>query len=98
MRPGIRVLLVEDNPLNRLVVQAILAKLGCQVTVAGDGQEAVDSYQAGPYDMIFMDCQMPVMDGFEATQAIREWERRNVRPRTPIVAVTANALDGDRYG
>jgi len=92
----IRTLLVEDNPVNCLVVEAILAKLGCQVTVASDGQEALDSYQAEPYDLVFMDCQMPVMDGFEATQAIREWERRNVRPRTPIVAVTANALDGDR--
>jgi CheY-like chemotaxis protein len=96
VRQGIRALLVEDNPVNLLVVQAILAKLGCQVTVAGDGREALDSYQAGPYDLVFMDCEMPVMDGFEATQAIREWERRNVRPRTPIVAVTANALDGDR--
>ena len=96
VRSEIRALLVEDNPVNRLVVEAMLAKLGCQVTVAGDGQEALNSYQAGLYDVVFMDCQMPVMDGFEATQAIREWERRNVRPRTPIVAVTANALDGDR--
>ena len=96
VRHRIRTLLVEDNPVNLRLVQTILAKLGCEVTVANDGQEALAAFQAGPYDAVFMDCQMPVMDGFEATRAIREWERRNVRPRTLIVALTANALDAAR--
>jgi len=93
---GIRALLVEDNPVNLIAAQAVLAKLGLETTVAKDGQEALAAFQAGSYDVVLMDCQMPVMDGFEATQAIREWERRNVRRRTPIVALTADALDGDR--
>jgi signal transduction histidine kinase/ActR/RegA family two-component response regulator len=96
VRHRIRTLLVEDNPVNLRLVQTILAKLGCEVTVANDGREALAAFQAGPYDVVFMDCQMPVMDGFEATRAIREWERRNVRPRTLIVALTANALEAAR--
>ena len=91
-----RVLLAEDNPVNALVTGAILARIGVQVKAVTDGDQAVAEAALGGYDLILMDCQMPGVDGFEATRQIRVIEQREGRPRVPIVALTANALEGDR--
>lgn len=85
-----RVLLVEDNPVNQVMTQAMLERLGLQVVVAGDGQEALQRYGEQSFDMVLMDVQMPGMDGLTATQRLRELERQHARPRTPVVAVTGN--------
>jgi hypothetical protein len=91
------VLIVEDNPTNRKVIEALLSKLGMRFTGVENGKEAVVAITSGEVpDIILMDCQMPVMDGFEATQAIRRWEAGNHRLRTPIVALTADAFPEDR--
>ena len=93
--PGARaVLLVEDNPVNLEVGVAMLEQLGCDITVAHDGAEAVVHWRAGRYDLVLMDCQMPVMDGFDATREMRRQE--SGRGHTPIVALTANVLREDR--
>jgi PAS domain S-box-containing protein len=91
---GTRVLVAEDNPVNQQVARRMLEKLGCVVTMAGDGREAVALVARGGFDVVLMDGQMPEMDGFEAAAAIRAAERG--RPRLPILAMTALALDGDR--
>jgi len=91
---GPRVLLVEDNVVNRKLGTAMLAKLGCQVDVAVNGREAVEMSARLPYHLIFMDCQMPVMDGYEATAEIRKLEGAD--RHTPIVALTAAAMAEDR--
>jgi CheY-like chemotaxis protein/HPt (histidine-containing phosphotransfer) domain-containing protein len=93
--PGARVLLVEDNPVNLEVGVGILEGFGCNVETATNGVEALQRYASGEYGVIFMDCQMPEMDGFEATAAIRKHEA-NSGHRTPIVALTASAIEGDR--
>ncbi|TKB06454.1 response regulator [Desulforhopalus sp. IMCC35007] len=94
---GLKVLVVEDNSTNQLVAIKMLRKLGCEAQVVGNGQEAVDAFGKSQYDLILMDCQMPVMDGFQATKRIREIESGSPeKGRTPIVALTANALLGDR--
>jgi signal transduction histidine kinase/CheY-like chemotaxis protein/HPt (histidine-containing phosphotransfer) domain-containing protein len=92
---GARVLLVEDNPVNLEVAVGILESFGCKVETATNGLEALDHYANGEYGLIFMDCQMPEMDGFEATAEIRKQEAKSDR-RTPIVALTASAIEGDR--
>ena len=89
-----RVLVVEDHPVNRKIAQRMLAKLGYQVDLAADGHQAVAATRQTTYDAILMDCQMPGMDGFEATRQIRRQEQG--RSRTPIIAMTASALAGDR--
>ncbi|WP_288131567.1 response regulator [Accumulibacter sp.] len=89
-------LLVEDNEINREISGAILQTLGCQVDFAHDGAQAVAAAAATRYDLILMDCQMPVMDGFEATRRIRAAEQAAGRAALPIIALTANALAGDR--
>jgi PAS domain S-box-containing protein len=91
------VLLAEDNPMNRKLATRMLEKLGCSVHVADNGREAVEEWKRGVYDAVFMDVQMPEIDGFEATRLIREAENRAVNDRrTPIVAMTAHALADDR--
>jgi len=91
---GIRVLVAEDNMVNQIVAVSLLAHLGCTVDVASDGREAVQRWSDGVYDLIFMDIQMPEMDGLEATRHIRAAE--DATHRVPIVALTANAMHEDR--
>ncbi len=90
------VLLVEDNPINQMVATEILSGYSCAITPAGNGIEAIERFKFGNYDLIFMDCQMPEMDGFEATRRIRRVEAEKQLARTPIIAFTANAMSGDR--
>ncbi len=96
-RPGrrLRVLLAEDHPINQKVARRMLEDQGHEVTIVGDGRAAVAAAGSTDYDVILMDVQMPEMDGFEATAAIREAERPSGR-RVPIVALTAHAMTGDR--
>jgi len=94
-RSRIRVLLAEDNPVNQRVARAMLERQGCLVTVAMDGAAAITAWTAGGFDLICMDCQMPVVDGYEATSAIRATEAATGR-HIPIIAMTANAADEDR--
>ncbi|MDH5330410.1 MAG: response regulator [Aquincola sp.] len=88
------VLLVEDNPINQGVARAMLLKLGLNITVANHGREALDLVRGQAFDLVLMDCQMPVMDGFDATGAIRRLPS-GCGPRVPIVALTANNMQGD---
>lgn len=94
--PGVRVLLVEDQPVNQLLMKTILEKAECVPDLAKNGVEAVAKFGIRNYDIIFMDCQMPEMDGFQATQEIRRIENEKKKLRTPIVALTADAMKGDR--
>jgi len=90
-----RVLLVEDNVINQRVASKYLERLGCEVRVVADGEQAVQAFTHATFDFILMDMQMPVMDGLEATRQIRAFESRNARlGRTPIVALTADAMQG----
>jgi CheY-like chemotaxis protein len=90
------VLLVEDNPVNAIVAEAWLQRHGVDVTTVADGVQAVERATTEVFDLILMDCQMPGIDGFEATARIRRHERQSGHPARPIVALTANALQGDR--
>lgn len=95
------VLVVEDNPVNQKVAANMIEKLGYRVNVAANGREAVESLAQIPYALVFMDCQMPEMDGFEATRIIREQEVNLPQaggkpPHLPIIAMTANAMKEDR--
>ncbi|HLS82668.1 MAG TPA: response regulator [Steroidobacter sp.] len=89
-----RVLLVEDNIINQQVARRFLERLGCDVDLAGDGQQALTAVQHGDYALILMDMQMPIMDGLEATRRIRAMGAAAGRKRTPIIALTANAMMG----
>ncbi|MDD2135266.1 hybrid sensor histidine kinase/response regulator [Pseudomonas kurunegalensis] len=88
-----RILLVEDNPVNQLVAKGMLAKLGCQVQLATQGAEALEMLEQDEFDLVLMDCNMPVMDGYEASRRIRQSGRW---PHLPIVALTANAMPEER--
>ena len=90
----VRVLVAEDNVVNQKVACRLLEKLGCRVEVAANGKEAVEMTGRIPFDVIFMDCQMPELDGYDATREIRK--REGSGRRTPILAMTANAMDSDR--
>ncbi|MCA9537724.1 MAG: response regulator [Myxococcales bacterium] len=89
--PGARVLVVEDNPVNRMVAEKLLARLQVNIESAVDGRQGIDAALAGHFDLVLMDCQMPEVDGYEATRHLRE-----VGYTRPIVALTANAMEGDR--
>ncbi|WP_079435108.1 ATP-binding protein [Zoogloea sp. LCSB751] len=93
---GARVLLVEDNPVNQRLAQVLLQKRGYAVSLAENGADALDMVGAGRFDVVLMDMQMPVLDGLEATRRIRELEQANGQSRVPIIAMTANAMNGDR--
>ncbi|THD62414.1 ATP-binding protein [Phenylobacterium sp.] len=89
---NIRLLAAEDNPTNQQVLAAVMESLGIDIDIVGDGKQAVDAWKVGGYDLVLMDIQMPVMDGIDAARAIRDHEAAEQRKRTPIVALTANAL------
>jgi len=87
------ILVVEDNEVNQLVSKAMLERLNCEVTMVNNGLEAINAYTSQHFDLILMDCNMPVMDGFEATRRIRDLERQENAVPTPIIALTAHAFD-----
>jgi signal transduction histidine kinase/CheY-like chemotaxis protein len=89
---SLRVLVAEDNPVNQLVIKTLLHQVGIDPVVVSNGKLAVEAWDRGDWDVVLMDVQMPVMDGLEATRTIRARERRSGRGRTPIVALTANAM------
>ena len=93
---GLNILLVEDNPVNQAVATSVLQKLGCHFTVADNGMEGVTAFRNESFDLVLMDCQMPVMDGYQATWEIRQLEEAVGCERTPIVALTANAHSGEK--
>ncbi|HNH24643.1 MAG TPA: response regulator, partial [Accumulibacter sp.] len=98
---GLKVLLVEDNPVNQEVAGVSLRRLGCQVGIASSGHEGLSAAMTGRYDIVLMDCQMPEMDGYQATRLFREWEALQASTdqssrRLPVIALTANAMRGDR--
>ena len=96
LRLACRVLMAEDNGVNQFVARNMLKSLGCEFDIVPNGQEALAAVQRGGYDIVLMDCQMPVMDGYEATRQIRQWEQISGQTHhLPIVALTANALVGD---
>jgi len=89
---GLRILAAEDHPVNQLVLRTLLSQLGCEVTMVGDGAQAVEAFRTARWDVLLMDIQMPVMDGIEAARTIRGLERAQGMARTPLVALTANAM------
>jgi CheY-like chemotaxis protein len=91
-----RILVVEDNAANQNLIMTILQMLHYQVEIASNGKEAIEAWTRGNYDLVLMDGQMPVMDGFEATRIIREREVAESRSRTTIIALTGQAIKGDR--
>ena len=92
-----RILVAEDNPVNKLVVKTMLTRLGLDVVCVNDGQAAVNSACSDiTFDLLLMDCQMPQLNGQDATRQIRQWEQTNLRPPVPIIAVTAGAFEDDR--
>ncbi|MBU2537854.1 MAG: response regulator, partial [Proteobacteria bacterium] len=90
-----QVLLVEDNKVNQMVASKMLTAMGLTVDLAEDGEKALSALAAKQYDLVLMDCQMPVLDGYEATKAFRSQESPGDK-RLPIIAMTANAMEGDR--
>ena len=92
-RFDLRVLVAEDNEINQMVIRTMLQRLGVTVVIAGDGQAALDELESAPYDVVFMDVRMPVMNGYEATERIRA--RDDALARIPIFAVTADASAAD---
>ncbi len=93
---NLRILVAEDNPINQKLIRTTLEQFGAVVTLAANGQEAFELRKQNDYDLIFMDIQMPVMNGIEATKEILHYEQVNRLPHVPIIALTANALAGDR--
>jgi CheY-like chemotaxis protein len=96
---NLHILVAEDHEINRRLTMLVLEKLGCKADYAKDGLEVLDAWKKGGYDVILMDCQMPFVDGFEATREIRQLEAKHAEPklrRTYIIALTANALADER--
>jgi CheY-like chemotaxis protein len=89
-------LLVEDNPDNRLLIKAFLKKCPFEMDDAENGKQAVEKFKSNKYDLVLMDMQMPVMDGYSATRLIREWEKQNDKKEIPIIALTAYAMKEDK--
>ena len=95
--PGdFRILVAEDNSISTKVIRGMLNKLNLQPDTACNGEEALEAIKATPYDLVLMDCEMPVLDGFQATRQLREWEANSGRRRTPVVALTAHILSEHR--
>ena len=92
--PEVHLLVVEDDPVNQVVVQAMIENLGYQCSVLSDGEQAVQAVQSQTYDLILMDLHMPILDGLHATEQIRSWETDNGNERCPIIALTANVMPG----
>jgi len=92
----LRVLVVEDNAINQRVISKMLEKIGHRADMAGNGLEALAALTDRPYDLVLMDCQMPEMDGFEATRCLRDPASGVLNPKVRVVALTANAMVGDR--
>jgi len=88
----VRILLAEDSSDNRMLMEAFLKGGGYRIDEAENGEVAIAKYQAGKYDLVLMDIQMPVVDGYSAVRAIRQWEAERKLPRTPIIALTASAM------
>ena len=93
---SVRVLAADDNVVNRLILKTLLAEFGIEPVLVANGQEALDAWRAGEWDIVLMDIQMPLMDGVTAVKLMRETERREGRRRTPVIAVTANAIAHQR--
>jgi CheY-like chemotaxis protein len=93
---GLSVLVVEDNAVNQLIIDAMLKQLGHSVTLAADGRRALDALAQQDFDLVLMDCNMPDMDGLEATRRLRAGSAGVRDVNVPVIALTANALDGDR--
>jgi signal transduction histidine kinase/CheY-like chemotaxis protein len=91
-----KLLLVEDNAINQMITQTILNNMGVEVDLADHGEQALDQLKSHQYDAVLMDCQMPIMDGYEASRRWRAYEAEHQLPRTPILALTAHAMKGDR--
>ncbi len=87
-----RILLVDDNEDNRMLIRVYFKNTACHIDMAENGLIAVDKFKTGKYDIVFMDMEMPVMDGYSATREIRRWESELGRAPTPIIALTAHAL------
>ena len=96
VKSKIRILLAEDNTINQRVARAMLRKMGLQADIVANGQEVIRELQSIPYDLILMDCQMPDIDGFEATRLIRRGASEVLNPGVPIIAMTASTMQGDR--
>ena len=94
MPSGLRVLLAEDNPVNQLVFQKMLVRLGCSVRLANHGREALDILRQEKVDLVLMDCQMPELDGYETTRTLRGWG--GAFGSLPVIALTASAMEEDR--
>ena len=91
-----RVLLTEDNRVNQTLTTELLESAGCQVFLAQDGQSALDTLRDAPMDLVLMDCEMPLMDGFTASRILTGWKRSGIIADVPIIALTGNALEGDK--
>jgi CheY-like chemotaxis protein/HPt (histidine-containing phosphotransfer) domain-containing protein len=91
-----QILIVEDNATNQFVAQCILEEFGIQADITADGEEAITALETMHYDLVFMDCQMPVLDGYNATRRIRDIHSKVLNSTIPIIAMTANAMQGDR--
>jgi CheY-like chemotaxis protein len=89
---AVKILAAEDNKTNQLVLKTLLGELGLEPVIVENGLEALEAWRAGAFDLILMDMQMPVMDGRTATQALRAEETKSARPRTPIIALTADVM------